>query len=577
MLAVRRVIAALACLVLLTGLTRHLPAEEASGGTATSHRVDTTFNDRPFAYGLAPREVHPAYTIHDIRFPSPVQTAYAPNNTVPGEYYLPAGAGGDGLQRPAVVCLHILNGRFEVVRLLCSVLASRGVPAMMFKLPYYGERELPEGRSTLLKDTTLFAAALQQGVMDVRRAIDLLASRPEVDAGRIGIVGVSMGGILGAAAAGADPRVWRVAPILAGADILETIAHSREGRRLQAFMATLAPEDRVQVERGLRAADPLSFAEGLGRFKGTGRALLINAEHDEAIPRACTDKLAAMVGSADSIVWLPGMGHYTALAALPEILDQVGMFFAQDLPPGVAIAAEDQASDLPPLDVLAGGVGKLGHMMFRAPADGQCHFMDVHVDVTLRDAKQHQGALRWLRGAGGRFLLACSIPGIVDASIGMDDSPWMASAGKAVFRGTLNPDTAAAPLRYADPEPLMQLQVAAGVLTAAAMAPNVLAQWVDVSERPGHDGRRVLSVRPKRDVGGTIGLRLGADRKSPELLTFDIDGVAGKIAFNHWQTDTVAIDGLFAPPRGLPATGVEQEDVLRCFAAVFNFLSGRIQ
>ena len=66
---------------------------------------------------------------------------------------------------------------------------------------------------------------------------------------------------------------------------------------------------------------------------------MINAEKDEVIPRRCTVKLAEAFGIADRVVWLEGLGHYTAMAELPRALRITADFFAQDLPEGTPPAA----------------------------------------------------------------------------------------------------------------------------------------------------------------------------------------------------------------------------------------------
>ena len=80
---------------------------------------------------------------------------------------------------------------------------------------------------------------------------------------------------------------------------------------------------------------PRDFASGPEQ----GRVLMINAGEDEVIPRACTEKLASALGIQDHVVWLDGLGHYTALAALPKALKTAVDFFAQDLPADAATAA----------------------------------------------------------------------------------------------------------------------------------------------------------------------------------------------------------------------------------------------
>ena len=79
-----------------------------------------------------------------------------------------------GRRYPAVICLHILDGNEALTDLVCSVLASRSIPAISFKLPYYGERGLPGGPKAIADDPERFAGAVAQAADDVRRTIDLL-------------------------------------------------------------------------------------------------------------------------------------------------------------------------------------------------------------------------------------------------------------------------------------------------------------------------------------------------------------------------------------------------------------------
>ena len=126
------------------------------------------------------------------------------NNTIRADFYLPDDIKRGDSQRPAIIVLHVLDGDMRLTDVACSVLARRGVPAIMPTLPYYGERAKAEGWKALLRDPKLFVDMAYQSVEDNRRTLDLLASRPEIDARRIDITGVSLGGILGASAAASN-------------------------------------------------------------------------------------------------------------------------------------------------------------------------------------------------------------------------------------------------------------------------------------------------------------------------------------------------------------------------------------
>src|SRR5947208_3079116 len=61
--------------------------------------------------------------------------------------------------------------------------------------------------------------AMRQGICDVRRAAAWLAGRPEIDPARLGVTGISLGGIVASVAAAIDPTLNRAVFLLAGGDL----------------------------------------------------------------------------------------------------------------------------------------------------------------------------------------------------------------------------------------------------------------------------------------------------------------------------------------------------------------------
>jgi len=202
-------------ILLLISLLVILDSSSFADDNWKSLSVQSTFDNRPFTYSEKPFAERPGYKILRLKYPSPMVTAVEQNNTVPADYNLPDGIKQGDPRRPAVIYLHILNGDDALTDIVCSSLASRGIPAIAFKLPYYGERGLPDGPMAMAKDPKLFAGAIEQTGADVRRTVDLLASRPEIDPNKIGISGISLGGIVAAGAAGGEPRIHRAALLLA--------------------------------------------------------------------------------------------------------------------------------------------------------------------------------------------------------------------------------------------------------------------------------------------------------------------------------------------------------------------------
>ena len=139
--------------------------------------VTRTFDGKPFTYRIESGVEKNGYRMYRITYPSPIVTAVPQNNTVPAEYYVPSAMGPKDPKRPAVICMHILDGNMELVRMTATVLASHGVPAILFKLPYYGERGLPEGPQAMARNPRMFLSAISQAMQDVRRTVDLLSAQ----------------------------------------------------------------------------------------------------------------------------------------------------------------------------------------------------------------------------------------------------------------------------------------------------------------------------------------------------------------------------------------------------------------
>ncbi|MFM9118457.1 MAG: alpha/beta hydrolase family protein [Planctomycetota bacterium] len=255
--------------------------------------------------------------ISHIRFPSPVQTAVERNNTVHCEYFYPKREG----RAPGVIVLHILGGDFPLARLFANSLAQHGVAALFLKMPYYGERRDPNSsRRMISKDPQETVEGMTQAVLDIRQATAWLATRPEIDAQQLGIFGISLGGITGALAATAEPRLQNVCLLLAGGDIGRIAWESKELSDVRkGWLATGG--SREEFLKRLQSIDPVRYGENVqGR-----RILLLNATADEVIPKACTESLWESFGKPE-IVWYSG-GHYSVARHLLSALDRSSRFF----------------------------------------------------------------------------------------------------------------------------------------------------------------------------------------------------------------------------------------------------------
>lgn len=282
------------------------------------------FPAEPFPYELKPVGESQTFRLLHLAFPSPRKWDLAESNTVHAEYYVPKN-GRRGA--PAVVVLHILDGRFAVARLICRSFAAGGVPSLMVEMPYYGERrprklDLPE---VFLERPERIVWAIEGAVADVRRAAAWLRRRPEVDPRRVGLVGVSLGGIVGALAIGADPSFDRNVLILAGGDPAGILWAAPETRGVRARLAEKG-FDLQGVRRLAEATDPLAFAHRAE----PRRILMINATADQTVGRAKTVALWKAFGKP-KIEWYLA-GHYSLALFIPAILPRA-LAFVSTLPP----------------------------------------------------------------------------------------------------------------------------------------------------------------------------------------------------------------------------------------------------
>ena len=100
-----------------------------------------------------------------------------------------------------------------------------------------------------------------QTVINVRRGVDLLTSRPEVDAGRIGYMGLSFGAWMGGVLAGVEKRI-KAYVLIAGTPSMTGIWRSSQHAVVQDVRRSLTKE---QLDRYIEATSPLDAIHHIGR------------------------------------------------------------------------------------------------------------------------------------------------------------------------------------------------------------------------------------------------------------------------------------------------------------------------
>lgn len=277
-----------------------------------------------FHYDLELLRTTPSLRVSAVRFPSPVDSPDPENNIVHAELFEPTNPppqGGAG-----VVVLHILGADFALSRYLAARMADRGITALFVKLPYYGERRparLGDGKKFLSADIERSTLAMRQGICDVRRAAAWLAKRPGVDPDRLGIAGISLGGIVGSVAAAVDPSLNHAALLLAGGDLARILWEMPESEAARARQSWIdSGRTLADLEKLCRPYDPLTHA---ARLQGK-KVLMFAGRADEVVPPACSKALWEKAGRPE-IEWLD-CGHYSAAGLLLPAFRRTVDFFA---------------------------------------------------------------------------------------------------------------------------------------------------------------------------------------------------------------------------------------------------------
>ena len=219
--------------------------------------------------------------------------------------------------QPVVLVLPSAGGSYWIEESFARYFAERGYAAVLLR-----REKVPRGEKVIAAIDRL----LRQSVIDGARVLDWIETQPDIDGGRIGLFGISMGGIKAAVLAPLEPRFGAIVLGLAGGDLPVILTQTTEpgiaGER-EAWLAATGL-DLAGAERELRRVlrhDPLTYAP----YADPRRYLLILARFDRAVPTAKGWQLWSALGEPETIL-LP-TGHHTAVLAMPWLKPAIVKFF----------------------------------------------------------------------------------------------------------------------------------------------------------------------------------------------------------------------------------------------------------
>lgn len=145
---------------------------------------------------------------------------------------------------PGLIFVHPAPGDRTTFLEEAVVLGKQGLASLLVEAPWaQGEVFGPK-----LAEPEVAREAFTRVVKDLRRAVDFLVSRPEIDAGRLAYIGHSFGALVGGVLAGVEKRI-RTFILMAGTgsfmDVVSLNMPFLEGPVLEHYAQVIAPIDPI--------------------------------------------------------------------------------------------------------------------------------------------------------------------------------------------------------------------------------------------------------------------------------------------------------------------------------------------
>jgi dienelactone hydrolase len=230
------------------------------------------------------------------------------------------------------------------------------------------------------------SADVVQFVVDLQRAVDVLAARPDVDPARIGALGISYGGATGALFAGVERR-------LAGAVLM--VGDGGPGAHFtDSTGARMAPPPGVPMEQWCRwfeAMEPIASTRFVARAAPT--PLLFQwGRHDQLVPPYLADALWRAAAEPKEARWYES-GHRIPTTALEDARSWLAAHVGLTPPPafrgpaaayaGTYAGQGGRGGDRLEVQVIADSAGRLalrGPMTSPEDATGRITYLGASAD-----------------------------------------------------------------------------------------------------------------------------------------------------------------------------------------------------
>jgi pimeloyl-ACP methyl ester carboxylesterase len=294
---------------------------------------------------------------YSLTFPSSFKSGYEENDRVQVHVFLPSNRFGPV---PAVVILHYWGAtELRLESSLADELATRGIGAVVLELPYHLSRTpdgFRSGELAVSADPDSMKDTMVQSVQDLRRTLSFIKQNPAFRSNETGLVGTSLGAIVGALGFALEPELDSAVFLLGGADLANIVWNSsktvlrREELRQRGYTEETLREALAPVE-------PLLYLEGANR-----PTYVVRATFDTVVPPSATDSLVQALQPEHTLEL--ETGHFGGIFVERRLIRTVVDFFENqyfargfELPSTIYVPTLRVGAYFNPRDSLQLGVG----------------------------------------------------------------------------------------------------------------------------------------------------------------------------------------------------------------------------
>lgn len=231
--------------------------------------------------------------LHDISYTSPK------GGRVTSYLVVPPGKG----PFPAIIFMHWGQGNKSAFLAEALLYGRAGAVSLLIDAPFERPEDSYKPLGLDIDNPQNDSAIYIQSLIDLRRGIDLLQARSDVDKKRIGYIGLSFGGHLGSVLASVDKRV-KTCILMGGPASATDMLRTRDIAGLTQFRKTL---DKAKFENYLKQQAPLDAVNFVG--SAAPASLLFQfARQDKYISEEQAQQYFKAASSPKQIRWY-NVGH----------------------------------------------------------------------------------------------------------------------------------------------------------------------------------------------------------------------------------------------------------------------------